>query len=142
MKRKVLIVENDVNDAFLIDRALRSFEHCDRTFVCRNETEAKAYLSGAGMFADRSRFPLPDLIITDLRLLAESGAELISWIQDQAAEIKRIAVVILTGSSSPSDWEAAENSGAHAVFQKPVKFDGLQSLLASIVRFPELAHSV
>src|SRR5258708_11767729 len=77
-----LIVEDDANDAYLIKRALSSTK-CRSSFVCRNPGEAKAYLRGAGMYADRRRYPFPNVVITDLRMGRESGIELVDWVRKQ-----------------------------------------------------------
>lgn len=73
--KKFLVVEDNPNDAFLIKRALQS-NGC-AAFICRNPGEAQSYLLGAGMYEDRVRYPMPDLILTDLRMGAVSG--LILW---------------------------------------------------------------
>src|SRR5436305_11482190 len=66
-----LVLEDDANDALLIRRAFTNAA-C-RAFVCRNTSEARAYLVGAGMYGNRDRFPFPDIFMTDLRLGDESG---------------------------------------------------------------------
>jgi hypothetical protein len=38
-----LVVENDANDAFFIDRALRGAPQCKSTVICRSGSEAQAY---------------------------------------------------------------------------------------------------
>jgi CheY-like chemotaxis protein len=126
-----LIVENDPNDAFLIHRAL-SKGGCGTSTVCRNPSEAKSYLRGAGMYADRRRFPLPHVVITDLRMGNESGIELVQWIREQEQPLKDVPVVILTGSASDLQFDAAEKVGAQRVCRKPGKLEDLELLLSSI----------
>src|SRR5438045_1260493 len=65
VRKTFLILEDDANDALLIRRAFTN-SAC-WAFVCRNTSEARAYLQGAGMYADRSRFPFPDMYVTNLR---------------------------------------------------------------------------
>jgi len=129
-----LIVENDANDAFLIHRALQETPNCGSSVVCRNPGEAKAYLLGAGLYRDRHRFPFPDVVITDLNMGAESGIELVDWIRKQAAPLKDIKVVILTGSASPLQFDAAEKVGAQGVYRKPNTLDDLREVLSSIAQ--------
>ena len=128
-----LIVENDPNDAFLIHRALNK-GGCGSSSVCRNPSEAKAYLRGAGMYADRGRFPSPHVVITDLRMGAESGIELVEWIRQQEAPLKDVPVIILTGSASQLQFDAAEKVGAQRVYRKPTRLEDLEVLLAGIAR--------
>jgi CheY-like chemotaxis protein len=126
-----LIVENDPNDAFLIHRAL-AMAKCGASFVCRNPSEAKSYLRGAGMYADRRQFPFPGVLLTDLRMGAESGIELVAWIREQEPPIRDLKVIILTGSASELQWDAAMKVGAQQVHRKPTRLEDLQDLMTNI----------
>jgi CheY-like chemotaxis protein len=128
-----LIVENDPSDAFLIRRALAS-KRCGQSFLCRNPSEAKAYLKGAGMYADRSKYPLPEVILTDLRMEDESGIELVEWIREQEPPLRDTKILILTGSASPLQFDAATKVGAQGVHRKPPTLEELEDLLGSIAR--------
>src|SRR5207253_5692363 len=94
--------------------------------------DAKSCLRGAGMYSDRKRYPLPEVVITDLRMGTESGIELVEWIREQEPPIKEIPVIILTGSASELQFDAAEKVGAQRVYRKPTKLEDLQQLLSSI----------
>ena len=126
-----LIVENDPNDAFLIHRALTK-ARCGASFVCRNPSEAKSYLRGAGMYADRKQFPFPDIVLTDLRMGAETGIELVAWIRNQEPPVRDLTAVILTGSASEHQWDEAKKAGAQRVYRKSTRLEDLQELVASI----------
>ena len=130
-KTTFLIVENDPNDAFLIRRALASAK-CAPASVCRNVSEAKAYLKGAGMYANRSKYPMPDVVLTDLRMEEESGIELVEWIRQQEPPLRDITVLILTGSATPLQFDAAQKVGAQGVHRKPSRLEDLHELLVSI----------
>jgi len=126
-----LIVENDPNDAFLLRRALASLK-CGKASLCRNASEAKAYLKGAGMYANRAMFPMPDLILTDLRMEDESGIELVEWVREQEPPLRDTKILILTGSATPLQFDAATKVGAQGVHRKPARLEDLQSLLEAI----------
>lgn len=111
-----LILEDDANDALLIRRAFTSAA-C-RAFVCRNTSEARAYLVGAGMYENRHRYPFPDIFITDLRLGDESGMQFLQWIRSKE-EFKGLPVIILTASTSPRDVAQAKRLGVSRFVQKP-----------------------
>jgi len=129
---KFLIVENDPNDAFLIRRAINSSPYCGSSVVCRNPSEAKAYLKGAGMYRDRELFPIPDVILSDMRMGVESGLELVDWVRKQNAPLKDTPFIILTGSSTPLQFDAAQKVGADRVYSKPLRLEDLQELLNKI----------
>src|SRR5690349_2759263 len=117
-KYQFLVVENDPDDAFLIRRAFESVPTCGACFLARNTSEAKAYLKGAGMYADRQKYPRPDAILTDLRMPGGTGIDLFNEIQEDE-ELRNIPVIILTGSASPSEMAEAEKFGPARVLRKP-----------------------
>src|SRR5688500_5228761 len=87
-KTRFLVVENDPNDAFLITRALMKSEACGASTVCRNPSEAKDYLRGAGMYSNREAYPQPNVILTDLRMGNETGLELVEWVRKQEPPLR------------------------------------------------------
>jgi hypothetical protein len=72
-----LIIEDNAQNAILVGRVFQELG-TSAAFVCRNNSEAKAYLRGAGMYADRNEFPFPNAVICDLRCGEESGIEFLT----------------------------------------------------------------
>lgn len=128
-----LVVENDPDDAFLIRRAFEGVPSCGACFLARNTSEAKAYLKGAGMYSDRDKFPFPHAIITDLRMPGGTGIELFQEIQNDP-ELTKIPVIILTGSASPAEMEAAQQIGPTQVLRKPSNLEELKRLLQTLAK--------
>jgi CheY-like chemotaxis protein len=124
-----LVLEDDANDALLIRRAFTNAA-C-HAFVCRNTSEARAYLVGAGMYGERSRFPFPDIFMTDLRLGDESGLQFLEWLRNKD-ELKDLPVIILSGSATPKDIAAAKSLGALRVWQKPSDPVILQQMIQKV----------
>jgi len=127
----ILLVEDEQNDARLFKRALsragvqNSVEHLER-----GDT-ALAYLKGIGAYADRERYPMPVLIILDLKLPGLSGLELLHWIRLQKP-LRRIPVLVLTSESSDTYMEAAYDAGANSYLLKsfsPNEMDRVVSLI-------------
>lgn len=77
---------------------------------------------------------MPDVIITDMRVGDESGMELVEWVRHQQPPLKDIPIIILSGSCSALQFDAASKVGANAVHRKPTRLEDLQELLASIAR--------
>lgn len=89
------------------------------------------YLQGTGEFADRTKHPLPDLILLDLKMPGMSGHEVLQRIKNHD-QLKRIPVVVLTSSREEGDLAQSYDYGANSYLLKPVSFDGFLSVVASI----------
>lgn len=74
--KTVLLVEDDSNDVLLLQRAFRRAGLMHSLQVVTDGDQAVAYLSGEGQFADRTKHPLPSLILLDLKLPRRSGLEM------------------------------------------------------------------
>jgi CheY-like chemotaxis protein len=113
-----LSVENDDNDAFLMQRALARVLGSVALYRVRNGAQARAYLAGDGIFADRSAFPLPALILSDLRMPLMNGLELLAWVK-QHPKLCRIPFVVLTSSNHATDLDQAQSLGVADYLIKP-----------------------
>ncbi len=111
-------VEDDPDDVLLGERAIMKAGF-EKPVIVRDGEAAISYLGGQGKFADRARFPLPSLILLDLKLPRKSGFEVVQWIRSQEG-IRRIPVVILSSSQERHDIDRAYDYGASAYLVKPV----------------------
>jgi CheY-like chemotaxis protein len=131
MSRTILLVEDNVDDVTLVRRAFRKANIEHPMHVVVDGDQAIAYLSGAGEFANRSQYPLPSLVLLDLKLPRKSGLEVLSWIRTQPL-LKRLLVVVLTSSRESNDVNDAYDVGANSYLVKPVEFDALLELARSL----------
>ncbi len=120
----VLLVEDNADEVLLIQRAFRKAEISASLQVLNNGEQAIAYLSRQSPYDDRDCYPLPVLILLDLKLPRRSGAEVLSWLRQQPG-LKRIPVVILTASSEYADVNQLYDLGVNAYLVKPIRFDRL-----------------
>ena len=126
-----LLVEDDPDQVLLIQRAFAEANLVNPLRVVRDGAEAIDYLSGTGAFSDRTRHPLPSLILLDLRLPKKSGLEVLEWIRADPA-LKATPVVVLTSSSEPTDIDKAHALGVNAYLVKPVRFADLLELVKGV----------
>lgn len=120
----ILLIEDDINDALLLRRAFAKAGVQNSIVQLEDGDAAIAYLSGTGEYAEREHYPLPCLILLDLKLPRRSGLEVLAWIREQPG-LKRIPVVVLTSSQQSHDINRAYDLGANSYLVKPVGFDTL-----------------
>jgi CheY-like chemotaxis protein len=124
----ILLVEDNPDDVLLTRRAIRKAGLQTSLSVVGDGDEAVAYLEASGMYSDRKAFPLPSLILLDLKLPKRSGLEVLQWISKQQA-YTTTPVIVLTSSTEEEDINQAYAYGANSYLQKPVAFNGLVDLL-------------
>lgn len=127
----VLLVEDDPDDVLLTQRAFKKANVANPLQVVTDGEEAVAYLSGQGRFADRGQYPLPMLLLLDLKLLRRSGLEVLEWLRAQPG-LRRLPVVVLTSSKESRDVNRAYDLGVNSYLVKPVAFDSLQEMVQSL----------
>src|SRR4051794_6989344 len=114
----ILLVEDDINDVFFFERAVKNAAISQAVQIARDGQEAIAYLSGEGAFADREKYPLPCLIVLDLNMPRKNGFEVLEWLQ-QTPPLDTLPAVILTSSQAERDRQRACDLGAKAYYVKP-----------------------
>jgi CheY-like chemotaxis protein len=124
----ILLAEDDSNDVLLIQRALQKAGFQNPLKVVRNGEQAIDYLSGNGIYADRKRFPLPFLLLLDVKMPGTDGFEVLQWVRAEQ-ELKRLLVIVLTSSNLQSDVDRAYDLGANSFLVKPVEFDDMVNMI-------------
>jgi DNA-binding response OmpR family regulator len=129
----ILIVEDDENDAFFFQRTLRKIGMLNPLHNARDGQEAIDYLKGTGKFARRAEFPLPGLILLDLKLPFVMGLDVLKWIR-QSSELSPI-VIILSSSADERDIASAYRLGANAYLVKPSEAGKLEVMVRALNEF-------
>ena len=127
----ILLVEDDEADILLLRRAFRNAHIANPLIEVRDGQAAIQYLSGEGDYADRTRYPIPFLILLDLRLPKLSGFEVIAWMRDQP-QLANLVVVVLTASDHVPDVTKARDLGANSYLVKPGNFEELVQMVKRI----------
>ncbi len=114
----ILLVEDSESDAVLFLRAFNRLQPPPAVHVVSTRDEAIEYLEGAGRFVDRSRFPIPSLLLLDMHLAGKTGDEVLEWLRRNDGE-SPLLVVMLTGSSLPGPPKLMEHFAAVTIFNSP-----------------------
>jgi CheY-like chemotaxis protein len=118
MTQTFLLVEDDENDVFFMKRAFQEADIKNPLHVVSDGQEAIDYLTGTGIFAERKKFPLPCLILLDLKLPHILGLDVLKWLRAKR-EFQGVIVVVLTSSKEDADIEKAYELGANSYLVKP-----------------------
>lgn len=127
----ILLVEDNYDDVLLIRRAFRKAKISPPMSIVANGDEAIAYLSQEGQYANTESFPVPLLVLLDLKLPRRSGLEVLAWLRQQP-KLRRLLVVVLTSSKENSDLAKAYELGVNSYLVKPVNFQDFVSLIELI----------
>ena len=131
----VLLVEDDLNDIFLVKRAFKLAHLQNPLQVVTDGQEAINYLKGEGKYSNRDAYPLPKLIVMDIKMPRRTGFEVLEWVKGSSRPLRRIPIVIVSSSDNPADINRAYELGANAYMVKPVDFKAVEHLFQSITHY-------
>jgi CheY-like chemotaxis protein len=118
----VLLAEDDPNDRRLFRLALRRTQKPIQVYEVADGMEVIQYLKGEDKFANRDKFPFPNLLILDLKMPRMTGLEVLHWLRHKP-EFARLCTVMLSGSGLDKDVAEAYRLGVNSYFKKPNDFN-------------------
>ncbi|MBC8321876.1 MAG: response regulator [Bacteroidetes bacterium] len=130
----ILLVEDNKMDVELTLDAFREAKLANKIHVARNGEEALRYLFGDDKYADRKTYPLPHIILLDLKMPGIDGHEVLKRVKS-TPDIKRIPVIILTSSKEEGDRAVCYDHGANSYLVKPVSFDGFMEVVGKVTDY-------
>ncbi len=130
-KMAILLVEDNEDDVVLILRAFKKTQLPKRVAVVRDGAEAIGYLLGTPPYGDRTLYPLPALVILDLKMPRVDGFEALEVVKG-VSRLRQIPVVVLTSSSEAADVSRSYELGANSYLVKPVAFERFSEVVAEI----------
>lgn len=135
MKYNVAIADDLEQHIELLSDTLDAAKEFNVVFKASDGKEVIEYLSGKPPFNDRNRFPMPHVVMLDLRMLQVDGFQVLRWIKENRAPVLPI---VATSFASPEFEARAMALGASAVLSKPLSPEDILSIvqLASN-RFPK-----
>src|SRR5262245_38349213 len=136
MAETILFVEDNPDDQFLFERAVRALPFPVDLRFANDGNEAIAYLSREGRFSDHQQFPVPTVVFMDIKMPGKSGFDILEWLKKRAPDhLHRTPVVMFSSSDQQSDIDRAYDLGATAYLVKPSGFDDLRKLFKASGEF-------
>src|SRR4051812_24188581 len=130
----ILLAEDREEDIILVEKAFQKGGIENPIFVVRDGEEAINYLAGVGRFADRLQYPLPILLLLDLKMPGTDGFDVLRWIKTRS-ELRALRVVVLTSSDAIRDVNRAYQLGASSFLVKPVDFYNTVEMAKTLTRY-------
>ena len=126
-----LLVEDSPDDVLLIRRAFQRANIANPLHVVTSGEEAMLYLTGDGPYTNREEFPLPAVILLDLKLSGKNGFEVLEWIRSEPG-LSKLRVIVLTASDAMRDADHAYKLGANSFLTKPVQLERLTEMMQAL----------
>ena len=127
----ILLAEDDENDILLVRRAFDRAKIPNPLFIVHSGQETIDYLSGKGNFADRARFPLPGVMLLDLKMPCLDGFDVLAWLRTQP-QFDTLPVVVLSSSKLQPDIDRSRQLGVYDYRVKPHSFEDFVRLLDDV----------
>lgn len=130
----ILLVEDEPGDVFRIQRAFQKANATSTLVVVSDGEQAIQYLDGQGVYQDRNLYPIPIIILLDLKLPRYSGFQVLTWLRSES-NLKHLPVVVLTSSEQQVDIKRAYALGANSYLVKPPSTNTLLEMVRSVNLF-------
>src|SRR4051794_22851789 len=130
----VLLVEDRDDDVLIVRRAFEKLGLPNPIKVVTDGDQAISYLAGTAVYADRKLYPMPGLVLLDLKMPVRDGFEVLEWIRSQPG-ISGLPVVVLTTTDAIKDVSRAYAAGANSFLVKPMEFEQYMGLLQTLKKF-------
>ncbi len=118
----ILLVEDNNADVKIALRAFSNSKLKNEMYVVNDGEEALAFIYHQGKYADKEKFPVPDLILLDIKLPKLNGFQLLERLK-QDLQYNFIPVIMLTSSKNEEDIARSYRGGAASYIPKPINYD-------------------
>lgn len=127
----ILLVEDEPAHAELTRRAIRKAGNANRIDIVSDGEEALDYLYNQGKYEDKVKYPMPGLILLDIKLPGIDGIDVLKMIKEDPL-LRRIPVIMLTTSEREEDIARAYNHYVNSYLTKPVGFKEFEEKIMQI----------
>lgn len=125
--RPILLVEDDVVDHMLVQRALADLKISNKLNIATSAEAALNHLRDDGTVR-------PGIIILDLNMPRVSGLDLLRVLKKDD-DLRRIPVVVLTTSREEADKQESFKLGAAGYLIKPVEYPAFVDVIRTLAAY-------
>ncbi|MEN6348777.1 MAG: response regulator [Syntrophomonas sp.] len=127
----ILLVEDNEDHAELVKRNFKAQRIANKIIHVSDGEEALNYLFRRGIYSQDEMYPLPNLILLDLRLPKIDGLTVLKEIKS-SEQLRVIPTVILTSSDSEKDIKTAYRNHVNSFLVKPIDFGKFSNLMEEL----------
>ena len=120
--KRILLVEDSVNDITLTTSALRAAGLVNEIVTCRDGVEALDYLYRRAQFTGRGDDTCPAVVLLDLKMPRMDGLEVLAKLRGDE-RFRTLPVVMITSSAEEQDMIRSYHLGVNGYVVKPVTHD-------------------
>jgi CheY-like chemotaxis protein len=136
----ILIAEDSEADIYFLFRIMDQTGVLNPIYVVRDGNEARAYLEGTGPYADRTTYPIPGIVLVDLKMPGIDGFEILRW-KKRVADLKNVLMVAVSSYDGVYGINLAYEMGADTFLSKPLAGQDIVNLISAFDEYWELVHS-
>jgi CheY-like chemotaxis protein len=124
----VLLAEDDPDDALIFQMMFKRATLPHTLHWVRDGEQVIEWLSGAEQYADRTKYPLPQIVVLDLKMPKKTGLEALEWMRSKK-ELERLTTIILSSSDDQKDVARAYELGTTTYFVKSPQLQDVMQYL-------------
>jgi CheY-like chemotaxis protein len=136
MAKLILIADDDDDDVKACKDVLKRVGVNNPLLRVRDGEDVICYLKGEGKYEDRKKFPLPCVLLLDLKMARIGGFGVLEWLKPQK-EFGDILTVVLSGHNDLENVRRAYQLGARSFLMKPCHPQDVQNLMRAYSRYWE-----
>ena len=141
MLENIMLVDDSREDAILFARSLKRAGLEESLVHIHDPREAVAYLRGDGEYGDRRRYPIPDILLLDLKMPEMDGFQLLRWARSQP-HLARLIIVIVTRTEDRRLIEMCYQLGANSFLSKDANAEEFRNFVEFFTRYARLAGAL
>lgn len=116
----ILLADDDENHALLAGKLMKACGILNPFVTVQDGDQVIAYLEGEGIYANRERYPLPLLLLLDLKMARMGGMEVLEWLSRSQPK-PAFTTVVLTSYADLKTVNEAYRLGACSFLVKPIE---------------------
>ncbi|MBN2085963.1 MAG: response regulator [Anaerolineales bacterium] len=131
IRKSILLIEDDPNDAALVRRALRKLNLPTDLTVLDDGDAAIRWFQEKDSTAPERKPGWPWIVLLDIKMPRMTGMEVLAWLR-RHRRFCALPVIAFTSSRETADIAQAYRLGVNSYLVKPLSFDQLKEIIRMV----------